>query len=244
MALENGEWIMHGLDWNDPLRIRSWNELISFIGEVGFLPLFANDIPGFSAEEHVSDLYWWSGDKEQDPWEWRELIARSGRVAYGKFFEHKSGFISLEWFPVFANFRRNGYDFDARWDDELAPLRHKKIMDRFEAQDEWIGADLKKAAGFGKGGEKNFSGMISALQMETYIVIKDFRRKVNKRGGEYGMPVCVYSKPEDIWGYEMFLSAYREDPYDSYKRIEKHLKQLWPDMTQKQLKKVIGSSGI
>ncbi len=243
MALENGEWIMKGLDWNDPLRIRSFEELISYVNEVGFLPLFANDVPGFSAEEHVSDLYWWSGCKDQDPWEWRELIARSGKVAYGKFFGQKSGFISLKWFPIFANYRRNGYDFDARWDDELAPIRHKKIMDNFEVQDEWIGADLKKAAGFGKNGEKNFSGMISALQMETYIVIKDFRRKVNKQGREYGMPVCVYSKPEDVWGSEMFRSAYKEDPRVSGEHIGKHLKVLWPSMNDGQIKKILGTSG-
>ncbi len=244
MGLENGEWIMRGLDWNDPLRIRSFEELIAYVNEVGFLPLFANDIKGFSAEEHVSDLYWWSGDPEQDPWEWRELIARSGKVAYGKFFEQKSGFISLEWFPVFANYRRDGYDFDSRWDDELAPLRHKKIMDKFEIQDEWIGADLKKSAGFGKNGEKNFAGMISAMQMETYIVIKDFRYKVNRHGGKYGMPVCVYSRPEDVWGREMFKLAYREDPRLSGERIRKHLKSLWPSMSDRQLEKTLGTSGI
>ena len=48
MAIENGEWIMRGLDWDDPSRIRSWEELIGWINEVGFLPLFKNEIPGFS----------------------------------------------------------------------------------------------------------------------------------------------------------------------------------------------------
>ncbi len=27
MALENGEWILHGADWDSPDRIRSWQEL-------------------------------------------------------------------------------------------------------------------------------------------------------------------------------------------------------------------------
>lgn len=69
------------------------------------------------------------GDAENDPWEWREIIARSGEVVYGKFFGKKTGFVSKEWFPVFANYRRDGYDFDARWDDELANIRNKRIMD-------------------------------------------------------------------------------------------------------------------
>ena len=67
VAIESGAWIMRGLRWDDPCRIRSWQELIRWIDEVGFLPLFKNEIDGFSAEEHTSDLYWWSGDPEQDP---------------------------------------------------------------------------------------------------------------------------------------------------------------------------------
>lgn len=64
MAVENGEWIMHGLDWDNPYRIRSFQELINWINEVGFLPLFRNEIEGFSAEEHTSPRFWWTGDKE------------------------------------------------------------------------------------------------------------------------------------------------------------------------------------
>ena len=71
MAIENGEWIMRGMDWDDPARIQSWEELIGWIDEIGFLPLFKNEVDGFSAEENTADLYWWSGDPEQDPWEWR-----------------------------------------------------------------------------------------------------------------------------------------------------------------------------
>ena len=127
MANEGGEWIMKGLDWDNPFRIRSWRELVNWINEVGFLPLFANEATGFSAEEHVSPLYWWTGDPEQDPWQWREIIPAAGEVAYGKFFHNKAGFISREWFPYFANARRDGYDFDAAWDDELVQRRYKAI---------------------------------------------------------------------------------------------------------------------
>ena len=48
MAIENGEWIMRGLDWYDPARIQSWDELIECIDEIGFLPLFKNEVDGFS----------------------------------------------------------------------------------------------------------------------------------------------------------------------------------------------------
>ena len=78
------------------------------------------------------------------------MIARGGEVAYGKFFDKKAGFISKEWFPYFANYRRNGYDFDARYDDELASNRSKKIMDLFDAEKELYSFEVKTNAGFEK----------------------------------------------------------------------------------------------
>ena len=69
MALEHGEWILHGRSWEDRRRVRTWQELIQRIDELGFLPLFKNEVAGFSVEEETSDLFWWTGDREQDPWE-------------------------------------------------------------------------------------------------------------------------------------------------------------------------------
>ena len=85
MALENGEWILHGADWDSPDRIRSWQELIEYVDAVGFLPLFKNEVEGFSVEEKTSPLFWWTGDPKQDPWEWRAIIARSEKVAWEVF---------------------------------------------------------------------------------------------------------------------------------------------------------------
>ena len=144
MANEGGTWIMYGVDEDDPYCIHTVEQLIEYIKEIGFLPLFKNEIPGFSVEERTVPHYWWSGDQERDPWEWREIIARSGKVAYGKFFNKKAGFISLEWLPYFANLRRDGYDFDALWDDEKASIRQKKIMDLFEKNEELFSGLMSK----------------------------------------------------------------------------------------------------
>ncbi len=250
MAVEDGVWIMRGLDWNDPYRIRTWQELVNWINEVGFLPLFANGVEGFSAEEHVSPDYWWTGIREEDPWEWREIIAASHQVAYGKFFDQKAGFISMEWLPCFANYRRGGYDFDSRWEDGLAGRREKKIMDMLTGRDEdgdvtfpddqILSTDLKKKAGFGKGGEKNYPGIVTGLQMQTYLVITDFHRRKNKRGDEYGMPVSVLLPPEAIWGYEAVTAAYSESPEESYDRITERIREKFPGADDEDIIKLIG----
>ena len=87
------------------------------MNEIGFLPFFANDVPGFSAEEHTASHVWWTGNKATDPWEWREEIAASHAIAYGKFFDGRAGFISVPWLPYFANARRSGWDFDGKWQE-------------------------------------------------------------------------------------------------------------------------------
>ena len=254
MSIENGEWIMRGLDWDNPYRIRTWQELINWINEVGFLPLFGNEVEGFSAEEHTSPEYWWSGNRQEDPWEWREIIAASGQVAYGKFFANKAGFISLEWLPYFVNFRRNGYDFDARYQDGLASRREKKIMDFFIGVDEdqdavykderILSTDLKKAAGFVKGGEKNYPGVITGLQMQMYLVISDFVRRKNKYGEEYGMAVSILLPPESIWGYEAVTAAYSEKPSESWNRIFQHVKKMYPAADENDIIKLIGKNSF
>ena len=107
---------------------------------------------------------WWCGNETIDPWEWRRVLSKNPEIGYGKFFDRKAGFISKKWFPVFANYRRNGYDFDSLFDDGLASFRKKKIMDLFFSDDEQNGQnvisyELKEKSGFSAGGEKNFEGV-------------------------------------------------------------------------------------
>ena len=242
MGNESGTWIMYGVDWNDPECIHTVDEAIKYIDEIGFLPLFKNDIPGFSLEERTVPEYWWSEDSEHDPWVWREIIARSGKIAYGKFFDKKAGFISVKWLPVFANYRRRGYDFDALYEDGLAPLKHKKIMANFmedKAESEILSNQLKAMSGFGKDGEKGFDGAVISLMMQMYLCNCDFRKRKNKKGEEYGWNVALYTTPEHIWGYETVTANYNEDPEKSWERILRYMNDVYPIATDKQIKKVL-----
>ena len=56
----------------------------------------------------------------------------------------------VEWVPVFANYRRDGYDFDTLYEDGKAPLKHKKIMSHFmddKLDSEILSNQLKVMAG-------------------------------------------------------------------------------------------------
>ena len=236
-------WTMQGMDENDPSCIHTVDKLEQYIEEVGFLPLFRNEIPGFSVEEHTPSSYWWTGDPLRDPWEWRGILAARGHVAYGKFFSRSAGFISRRWFPAFANYRRDGYDFDARWDDELASIKSKKIMDLFmedHLDQEILSSDLKEQAGYGREGEKNFEGEITNLQMQTYLCVREFRRKKSRKGQEYGWGIAVYCTPEHLWGYDYVTSLYKQDPKESAKLIFDRVRELYPDAEDRYIRKVTG----
>lgn len=245
MANEAGTWVMHGVAEDDPECIHTVEEAIEYINKVGFLPLFKNDIPGFSLEERTVPQHWWSENPERDPWEWREIIAGSGQVAYGKFFDKKAGFISKEWLPYFVNYRRDGYDFDALWDDEKASIRQKKIMDLFAEENddaELYSYEVKQNAGFGKKGEKNFEGTMTELEMKLYLCIRDFRKRKNKKGENYGWAIAVYSTPEHLFGYDYVTCAYSETPKESWEKIVAHMNDIYPIATEAQIRRVIGIS--
>ena len=103
-----------------------------------------------------------------------------------------------------------------------------------------LSTDLKKKAGFGKGGEKNYPGIITGLQMQTYLVITDFRRRTNKRGEEYGMAVSIMLPPEAVWGYENVTAVYNEKPSESWQKIIDRVKELYPDAYEEDIIRLIG----
>ena len=99
---------------------------------------------------------------------------------------------------------------------------------------------LKRLAGFGKEGEKNFEGTVTDLQMGGYLLIRDFRRRLNKRGQPYGWPLAVYATPEALWGGAHITSAYSVDPAQSREQILQQVKQHFPAATEAALQAVLG----
>ena len=239
MGNESGTWIMYGVDWDDPECLHSVDEAIDYINEVGFLPLFKNDIPGFSLEERTVPEYWWSGDVEVDPWAWRELIARSGKVAYGKFFDKKAGFISTEWLPYFVNYRRDGYDFDARWDDGLAFRGDKDLYELLAAHAPILSKALKNIEDYRKGGRTGFDTVMSRLQAQGYVLISDFIYERNRKGEAYGWGIAQYSTPESFFGPAFRRTVYERTPAESFERMFTHLQKLLPQADEALLRRIL-----
>lgn len=215
--------------------IRTWTELCSAVDELGFLPLLECGLDGFSVEAMTPPENW-AGRSEENPWEWRYYAANSGLVAYGKFFRRKAAFVSREWLPVLANFRRRGYDFDALYDDGLAPYRHERIMARFENGERLTSQQLKSEAADSKG----LDTALTELMMQTYLVTAGFEQKKNRRGEGYGWPVSVYARAEDVFGAEHVRSCYGESPEQSLERLKDRCAMLVPWAGEKKIMTFLG----
>lgn len=213
-------------------------ELEALVQQMGFLPFFYCAVPNFSIEEFTPSRYWFV-DGVDGPWEWRMELARRGVVAYGKLFAKKAGLVSREWYPDLANYRRNGYDFDARYEDGLASHKEKRVMDLLLREGPTLSKDLKRLAGFGGNGLKGFDTAITSLQMQTYVTVHSFEYARDKYGRPYGWGVARYAVTENVLGSDVTQGAYSRDPEESKSRIIQQLRLLCPEASDDDLEKLI-----
>ena len=225
-------------------KIRRIEDLIETVDEIGFLPFFCSRIYGFSLEDHVADSAWyrgrWHGKVVWDAWNWKGELLRDKSLIYGKFFEGKAGFISKEWFPDFCNYRRDGYDFDSRFEDGLANYKDKGIVEYLQQSGATLTKNIKDDLNYKKGGNKGFETVITRLQMQTYVVPVNYEYSVRKSGEEFGWGNCRYDIADNYWGKKLCCSAYKREPEESYERIMKQFKKLLPEADENDIKKLIG----
>ena len=218
--------------------VRSKQDLIDAVEEYGIVPYFATSIPGFSLEEHCSPSVLFS-DFEDDTWAWKGPVIRATGCAYGKFFEKKSTYVSREVFLDLANYRRDGYDFDARYDDGLAKFQDKQLYDLIDAHARVTGGYAYSGRWQKTEGKKGFDTTITRLQEQCYVIISDFVYTLDKHGNRRGWGVAQYSTPEKFMGSAFSDAVYRRSPEESYNRLLDRLAILFPRATEKQLKKFL-----
>ena len=158
---------------------------------LGFVPFFANSIPGFSIEEHIAPKVWFTD--AEGPWEWKGPVICESGCAYGEFFENKAVYVSREWFPDFANYRRDGYDFDARFDVGLASYRDRDLFELPSENAPILSKGLKQIGNYKKGGKKDFDTIITRLQAQCYVVISDFVYETDKFGNQITYKGLIYT---------------------------------------------------
>lgn len=209
--------------------IRSREDLAQAVQTIGLLPLFSCSVPGWSVEELCDPSVWFTG--AEGPWEWKGQLAAEKRCVYGRLLGRKNAFVSLDWFPDLANYRRDGYDFEGRCDDGLAPYKDKLLMAWLAGHDPALSRDAKRRCGFDKG----FDTVLTRLEMQTYIINQDFVYSVDKQGKPYGWGNALLTTPEKWLGERTVNAAEDTPPARSLARILAHLQQLMPKADEKAL---------
>jgi len=171
-------------------------------------------------------------------------VILDAQCAYGKFFRNKAGFISKEWYPDFANWRRDGYDFDALFADHLARYDDQYMYQIFEKHPSLLTRDLKRIGDFGKDRMKGFDTIITRLQMMGYVVIGNFEYQISKSGELYGWGMARYETPEHFFGEAFTQHVYDRAPEESKERIFRHIQNIWGPFDEKDLEKFLRRQSV
>lgn len=218
--------------------VRTMEDLAAAVERFGIVPLFRNAIPGFSVEEHTAPEAWFPEDRE-GVWDWKGPVIRGTGCAYGKFFERKAAFVSRAWFPDLANYRRDGYDFDARFDDGLASWADRTLFELVDGSAPVVSRRLKELGGYGKNGRRGFDTSMNRLQAQCYVTITDFVYAMDRYGRPYGWGTAVYSTPERAMGSDFTDRVYAREPEESYESVLAHLLTLCPDAGEEALRRFL-----
>lgn len=220
--------------------IISCGAMAGMVKKYGLLPMFENQIAGFSIEEHTPRSFWFA-ENTDGPWEWKGPVIRQTRAAYGKFFRNKAGYITPELYLDFANYRRDGYDFDARYDDGLASHTDLLIYTALLEHGSLLTGEWRQESGFaGKEKKGAFESAVTRLQMQGYVVVTDFEYAKDKSGKTYGWGVARYSTPEAQFGSAFTEHVYQRAPQESKELLLETLRNLCPRANEKDILKMIG----
>ena len=218
-------------------QIWSASQLMEYIQDIGFLPLLDSGIYGYSAEEVVDDecryVVFSDGVWDWPLWKWKGPIVQEGNCVYGKFFASKAGFISLEWWPDFCNYRRSKHPVPEEGSIEEA------ILLTLQEHGSLITRELRAACGFnGPKMRSRFDSYITRLQMACRIITEDFVYPQDRHGKEYGWGWSLLTTPEQLLGRD--ACHCERSPEESYQRLLAHFQQILPRASQKQIEKLIG----
>ena len=211
--------------------IHSKDDMAQAIRHYGILPFFTNRVSGWSVEEMCDPAVYFT---DQDgPWEWKGPLASEKVCVYGKFLQNKAAFISPLWFPDLANYRRDGYAWDERVDDDLAPYKDRLLMTYLESHPYVLSKYAKRECGFSKG----YDTVLTRLQMQTYIVTSDFQYSMTKEGMPYGWGNAVIDLADRWLGEDFWSIRDERSPEESFERMIAHLKQVMPNADETLLRK-------
>ncbi|KAF0196585.1 MAG: hypothetical protein FD169_838 [Bacillota bacterium] len=214
--------------------LNTYEEFKSYLQNVGFMPLSNNKV-GFPSLSSLTAEEAWHTNEANDPWIWRRVIAEEKLAAYGKFFDKKPSFITLEWLPYFLAVRRGKKSITSLYETGKLSTTAKNIYALLEEHEQIAAHDVKPLLGLGKDSKTEIENAMIELQMGMFVTISDMVRKVSADGSPYGWPSVCLMKIEDWVGDAIMAKAAELDPTGARAEIIAKAREFSPDANEKQL---------
>lgn len=205
--------------------------LLRTVMEMGLVPFFENLVPGYSIEEQTPPQYWFDGDGAAlGPWDWKIDCIRSGDIAYGKFLlGGKAAFATLQWYRELMNWRRSLPGYQPSADGRL-------VLDYLQREGSIGIREVRGLLGVKKSAA---DAVMTRLQMQCRVITGDITRVYRGEDLRYsGWQTSSFCLPEDLFGDGPGVP---HSPEESYARLCAHIRSLVPDITERQLHRLLGS---
>lgn len=219
--------------------ITEYSTFTSLVEELGFMTL-SNNCVDFTNLSALTVKEQWHTGLPTDPWPWRMKIERDHKAAYGKLFEKKPGFISLEWYPIFLVARRKGRSFAEVYSEGLLSSYAKQIYELFKHHKTLAVHEIKALGGFTKESNSKYENAMSELQMWMFITVNGTKQKLSAKGEPYGWPSTAYSTVETWAGDELIDEAYGMKPEDVVDEIISRVQEIVPNAELRSVRRFVG----
>ena len=197
------------------------------IREVGIIPFFKSDIPGYSIKELTLPEFWFDGEEDTlGPWDWKIDCLESGDIAYGKYLcGNKAAFATMPFYRELMNLRRATTQPDKDG---------QKIMDYLARRGSITIKEVRALLGVKKSAA---DAAIAKLQHQCRVVTGVIERVYRGPEQTYnGWQVSYFCTPESL--FEESLQT-NHKPKESQEFLTDHIARLFPEATHKQLLKVL-----
>jgi len=190
--------------------LTNYEQFLARVEALGFMALSNTPVGLPSLSDETPNHLWHTGDRDSDPWQWKDRAAAEKRLAYGCILGGSKGFITARFYAAFYTACRHPRAMQDRW---LAGELNQTIWQLwqvFQRQGGLTTGEVRKAMGVSaKSGASRVDTALVQLQKEFGLTVTGSRRKVSKAGKEYGWANNVYERVER-WVPPEWLDPARE----------------------------------
>ncbi|MGE5559175.1 MAG: hypothetical protein ACM3WV_11315 [Bacillota bacterium] len=219
------------------LKIKTLRDAVEFIDQSGFLFLFRHPYGFHSMWDLVPGGTWFTGE-ENDPWRWKDEIAREKKAVYTKFCGNRSIFIALDWYPKFLAVYRPSGDLRDRYLDGLVSRMSMEIHQCLDENGPQNTHNLKGLLGIrSKEAGRAFERSLLELQNQMYITICGASQRINKSGEPYGWMNSEYELVDRWFGASILNRASEIPKLTAMEKIASRAKETAPGLAEQDVKR-------